>query len=132
MPRAALLRAWSATGQAGRSQAQQEASVAGVNDQQRTDQRPDKNKIRQSDDGLEADEQSYQTMGAGGLDVSYRGAATDASSRTGGQIATSEGGARSTGGMPTGAGIGSDIGTMGSSAGRGTGTYEAGRSGDLA
>ena len=74
----------------------------------------------------------YQTMGAGGLDMSYRGAATADATRTGGEIGTTIGGARSTGGMPTGAGTGSDVGTIGTSTGRGTGTFESGRSGDLA
>jgi len=109
----------------------QEDTVAGVNDQQRSDQRPDERKIRQSDDGLGPDEQAYQTMGAGGLDTGYRGAATGDAQSTGGQDNLEIGGARSTGGMPTGAGIGSDIGTIGTSGARGTGTFEAGRSGDV-
>src|SRR5690349_14567670 len=84
------------------------------------------------DDGAASEAPAYQTMGAGGLDFSERGAATADSQDSGGQIARRFGGARSTGGMPKGETIGSDVGTMGSTAGRGTGTYEAGRSGDLA
>jgi hypothetical protein len=104
--------------------------MAGVNDRQRPDQQPDEKKIRQSDDGLAEDEQAYQTMGAGGMDVSYRGAATADSADTGGQITRRISGERSTGGMPMGT-SGSDLGMIGTTAGRGTGTYEAGRSGDV-
>jgi hypothetical protein len=107
-----------------------EDAMAGFNQDQQTGQRPDKNKIRQSDDGLDEDEQSYQTMGDGGLDFGDRGAATADSARTGGQISREIGGERSTGGMPMGT-SGSDLGTIGTTAGRGTGTYEAGRSGDV-
>jgi hypothetical protein len=108
----------------------QESTVAGVNEHTRADQRPDKRKIRQADDGLAPGEQAYQTMGAGGLDVSDRGAATADAVATGGRINEEIGGARSTGGMPMGT-SGSDIGEIATTAGRGTGTYEAGRSGDV-
>ena len=73
----------------------------------------------------------YQTLGAGGLDFSDRGAATADEASTGGEIATEIGEGHSTGGMPKGMTIGSDVGLMGTTTGRGTGTFGPGRSGDM-